>query len=192
MRQLAATYRRQWPDFVGRYGRHLPAGALELGKRVGGCIDSVIRGLSRSPVTLVHGDYRADNLYFYFGTGSEHDPLVVADWQLVCRARGAFDVAYLLCQSLESGARAQWEWSILRRWHERLTALGVSAYSFGDAVDDYKRGALLSVVYAVVGASLDRSNNRGTQLARTQALRTFRAALEIRASEVLGTDSAAA
>lgn len=189
MRQLKDIYRRQWPDFVARYARHLPSGSIELGARIGDSIETLLRSLSRSPVTLAHGDFRADNLYF--DAGSRADQLVVADWQLVCRARGAFDVGYLLCQSLESDVRARWEWTILRRWNERLAAGGVIAYSFAEAVADYKRGALLCAVYAVAGATLDRSNGRGTRLALVQALRTFRAALELKASELLRVDAVA-
>lgn len=189
MSQLADVYRRQWPGFVAEFRRSLPAGSVDLGERVADRVDALLRGLSRSPLTLAHGDFRADNLYF--DAQCQVDPVVVADWQLVCRARGAFDVAYLLCQSVDSDDRARWQWTILQRWHERLIAGGVIAYSFADAVADYKRGALLCVVYAVAGATLDRSNERGTRLAQVQALRTFRAALEMSASELLGADCVA-
>ncbi|TMB91781.1 MAG: DUF1679 domain-containing protein [Chloroflexi bacterium] len=176
MRRLERLYGRQWPAFIDAYGAHLPAGSAQLGARVAGCVDEVLVRLSRPPATLVHGDFRADNLYF--AARRDDDAVVVADWQVVSRGRAAFDVAYLLCQSMTSDVRRRHEWALLRSWHATLVACGVTGYSFGDALADYSVGLLLAVVYAVVGATLDRGDERGIALARAQAARTFTAALD--------------
>ena len=182
MQQLAGMYQRQWPAFVSMHGDDLPIGSAALGECVGSHVDDVLAGLSRPPLTIIHGDFRADNLYF----GAPHRPqIVVADWQLACRGRGAFDVAYLLCQSLRSNDRRRHELAILRLWYQRLMSAGVSRYSFADAVHDYALGILLCIVYTVVGTALDREDERGVAVARAQAIRTFTAALDRKASSAL-------
>ena len=64
-----------------------------------------------------HFDFRVDNLLFGDPLGPE--PLAVVDWQLACRSRGAFDLAYLLCQSMASARRRRDEHAILQRWSDQ-------------------------------------------------------------------------
>jgi aminoglycoside/choline kinase family phosphotransferase len=181
--QLAQVYRDQWSAFVEHHGAQLPDGCVPLGEHVGDRVEELLELLSEPPVTIVHGDFRLDNLYF--GDAPAADPLVVADWQLSCRGRGAFDVTYLLCQSMTVEDRRQNEVEILRCWHQTLVDSGVVGYSFDDAVDDYTRSALICLAYAVAGTVLDRSNERGQALARVQAVRTFTAALDLNAVSML-------
>merc|ERR1711908_149788 len=57
---------------------------------------SLLERLARPPLTLLHGDFRLENLRF-----STCSPVSVAafDWQFVCRGRGAYDLAYFLALS---------------------------------------------------------------------------------------------
>ncbi len=81
--------------------------------------------------------------------------------------------------------RRRHQFRILRSWHGALVAGGVDTYSFRDAVDDYRRSALLCIAYAVAGTELDRANDRGRSLAHLQAVRTFAAALDLDAQTLL-------
>ncbi len=55
----------------------------------------LLDGLAEAPTTMIHGDYRADNLFF------EADGTVAAlDFQLIGTGRGAYDLAYFVTQSL--------------------------------------------------------------------------------------------
>jgi len=112
MRQLAEVYRELWPAFVDLRGHTLPPGALTLGERVRDCFEELLDMLSRPPVTIAHADFRVDNLFF--GDPGGPDAVAVIDWQLSSIGRGAFDVAYLLCQSMECTQRRRHEMSILR------------------------------------------------------------------------------
>jgi len=86
----------------------------------------VLARCDEGPPTLVHNDFRLDNVFFA-GDGTP----VVIDWQIPAHTRGTQDVAYLLSGSFQpdvlSGA---WE-SLLRRYHDGLRAHGVAGYEWG-------------------------------------------------------------
>jgi aminoglycoside/choline kinase family phosphotransferase len=182
-KQAAPLMRDNWPLFVDRFGDCLTDDALALGPRVGACFEDLLDRLAATPRTIVHTDYRLDNLFF--PSGGADAPLAVVDWQLTTRGRGAYDIAYLLGQSMEPGARAQHERAVLGTWHEALVAAGVSGYSRADAFDDYRLGALINLVIPVSLADMDAGNERGLELVRSISQRAFRAAVEIEADAVL-------
>jgi hypothetical protein len=185
MVQLASVYRELWPAFVELRGESLPPGSVALGERVRDSFEDLLTALSRPPATIAHVDFRVDNLLFGDPRGPE--PVAVVDWQLASLGRGAFDVAYLLCQSMSSTQRHRQEIPVLKRWHESLVRSGVRGYSFDDAVADYRRSALVCLGCAVAGTTLDRGSERGRSIARTQAVRTFTAALDLGAHELLAS-----
>jgi hypothetical protein len=121
-----------------------------------------------------------------FDDPSRPDPVVVVDWQLAIRSRGALDVARLLCGSLSSPDRAACEMAVLRRWHQTLESGSVKDYSFQQALDDYKRGALLCLYFPVtIHEAEEGAGKRGVALADAQIQRFFTAALELEAASVL-------
>ena len=75
--------------------------------------------LSRGPMTLVHGDYRLDNMFF---PAKEGDPITIIDWQLMSRGRGPYDVAYFMSQSIDVELRREAEQALVRRYHDGLLA----------------------------------------------------------------------
>lgn len=176
--ELARAYRAQWPAFARMYASDLRPGSLEAGARLRNGLEPLLREISASPRTFVHGDFRADNLFF--DDRSRWDEVAVIDWQLCCRGCGAFDVAYLLCQSMPVHVRRRHDAAILRAWHEALGAHGVSGYSFDDAGRDYARGVQLCLAYAVVGSALERVTARARALARVQVARTLAAARDLK------------
>ena len=83
----------------------------------------------------------------FFGADGE---MAVCDWQIVSRARGPYDVAYFLSQSVNPADRRAIEMDILHRYHEKLLERGVPEYSFDQCFDDYRRSAMFCLVYPVV------------------------------------------
>jgi hypothetical protein len=171
--ELVRAYGAHWPAFTRVYHEDLPHEVVRTGHRLCSELEALLHEIAASARTLVHGDYRADNLFF--DGVSSAAPLAVIDWQLCCRGSGAFDIAYLLTQSMEVASRRRFEMRLLREWHRTLVASGVSAYSFDDAVRDYRRGVTLCLAYVVVGAGLDRVGSRAQALARAQVTRTIAA-----------------
>jgi hypothetical protein len=166
---LAKLYRQAWPTFADRFGDELPDGSVALGERLAGDIDDLLDELSSGSVTVVHGDFRTDNLFF----GVSEVKLV--DWQLVSRARGIFDVAYFVGQCMTTADRRTHEASVIAHWRD---ALGIGGYSLADAHADYERSLYACITLVVVGGVLDRATERARRLARKQIIRAFNAATD--------------
>jgi len=179
-----SRYQAAWPKFREVFGRHLSASAIALGDHLGMHLETLLCEIEQGPHTIVHSDFRADNLLF--DKPSHPQAVVVLDWQLAIRGRGALDVALLLCGSMNSQDRAACEMTLLRRWYQTLDLGGVRGYSFGRAVEDYKAGALICLYYPVtIHAAEEAAGIRGAALAHAQIERFFTAAIELNAASVL-------
>ena len=111
------------------------------------------------PITLVHGDYRMENLLY--GCEPGHDPVAVIDWQGPLLARGLNDVALFLGQSSKTSVRRAHEKTLLARYLQGLEAGGVEGLAFDQAWEDYRRTILYNWLYVVVVAgTLDSSNEK--------------------------------
>jgi aminoglycoside phosphotransferase (APT) family kinase protein len=184
VKQMVRVYRDRWPDFVDLHAGYLPPGARRLGECIGVQLERLLDELSRPPVTVVHGDFRAENLLF--GSAGYLDAVAVIDWQICGRGRGAFDMAYLLCQSMTVADRRDHEIDIITGWHNALVLGGLRGYSFVDVLGDYRRAALLCIAWAVVGAALERPAGRARLLERAKAVRSFTAAIDLQAGALIG------
>ncbi len=175
------AYLQAWGPFVQYFGGGLPPAMLELGEKFGPKAAAVLDGFGGSPWTLVHGDYRLDNLFF----GADGS-LTVIDWQIVSRGRGAFDVGYFITGSLTAVDRRALEMDLLREYHGRLLAAGVKGYDFDRLFEDYRRAVLFSFLYAVIVlGQLDTNNERGLAVFEATLERTVTAILELNAGEML-------
>ena len=120
--------RDAWRACARRYP-HLPtsrpSALAALEARHGGALDR----LSREPTTLVHGDYRLDNLSFGERFG-------VIDWQLSGRARGAWDAATFIAGCLTTEERAAYAMELLRVYHRSLGTRAAEV-PFEECVRDY-------------------------------------------------------
>jgi hypothetical protein len=73
--------------------------------------------MASAPLTVVHGDFRMDNLFF--GNGGDQEPLIALDWQGCLRGRAAQDIGYFMSGSIPielPRARAQ----LIGLWHHTL------------------------------------------------------------------------
>jgi aminoglycoside phosphotransferase (APT) family kinase protein len=147
----------------------------EVGERMQTKIIDLLNDLEPAPRTIIHGDFRLDNMFFDHPDGS---PLAVIDWQISNKGRGIFDVAYFLCSSLEADVRTANEMRLLRAWHDTVVDGGARSYSFDQALYDYRAGILLCNLYTVIGVgSMDAANERGLALQKAW-IRRRGAALE--------------
>lgn len=171
--QAAKVYEDSWDHFVEKWQHVVPAGGIELGRRVRDAYRQMLTELAVPPRTFVHTDFRLDNLFFG-ETG-----VTVIDWQLSTRSSGVYDVAYLLSQSMDVDLRRANQDDIVGAWHARLCQAGVKGYSLDQAKADYASSVLVCLVVAVAaGADLDTGNERGESLVRALAERGFSAALD--------------
>ena len=107
-----------------------------------------------APRTLLHGDFRLDNLFF------DATSVTFIDWQIACRGQGIFDVAYFLSGCVEPAVRRAEEMRLLRLWHGLVTERGAGGFSFDDALLAYRRSVLYCNLYNVIAiGSLDSAND---------------------------------
>lgn len=180
-KQAGPVFREAWPVFVERFGALIPDGGRALGEAVGPRFEALLDAGAAGPHSIVHTDFRLDNLFF---DGPDADVALI-DWQLMTRGSAAYDVSYLLGQSMDRSRRAAHERELLGEWHDELLRGGVRGYGFDDAWTDYRRSALVNLVIPVSLAELDHGNERGLQLVRMLSDRAFGAALELEAVDLL-------
>jgi Ecdysteroid kinase-like family len=183
------TYRDAWPAFLALVGDDLPEGSVALGERVGSTWESTAHTMfDAAPMTLCHGDYRADNLMFDDSTDGD-DHVGVLDWQIAYRAGGIGDIAYLITQSMTPDMRRAHDRQLIEIWYEALSsALGRApvGYSIDDAWDGYRLTTGTMTVMAVAGGGqMDPTNDRGRELIHDMATRSFSAALDLDAASLI-------
>lgn len=134
--------------------------------------------------TLCHGDLRLDNVFWGSVDGSA--PVTLIDWQIAIKARGPYDVAYFMSQSVDPATRASIEEGLLREYHRQLVDGGVKEYSFDQCWDDYRTSTMFCVTYPVVsGGTIDLANERGLELVTRMLDRSLSAIMDLKAYEVL-------
>ena len=116
------------------------------------------------PQSLVHGDYRVDNMLF--PTGGADRPVVV-DWQTALVAHTGRDLGGFLGASIPTDVRREHQDELLRTYHGRLTELGVSEHSLEDCVADLRLGAFQGLHHTVSIARAVDMNDRGWRLVTT-------------------------
>jgi aminoglycoside/choline kinase family phosphotransferase len=179
---LEEVFQQCWEPYAAFMGERLPPAMRPVGAALATRIRAMMRGLSQSPVTLIHGDYRADNLFF----GDDGASLAVVDWQIVLRGRGAFDLAYFLTGNLTVEDRQANETELVQLYHSTLCEAGVTGYSASDAWRDYRTCALFGWIWPVVAiGSLDTGNERGVAFFFEWSRRVCTAIDDLGAAEVL-------
>ena len=111
----------------------------------GGRIGAMLAKLGDAPLTLLHGDYRADNLMF----DPDGSPWVL-DWQITGAGTPAYDLGYFLSQSLQSDDLAAHEDELIGHYVSQLEASGVDPSTIGDLTFAYRLAVLQCLVYPVV------------------------------------------
>ncbi|MDT3442460.1 phosphotransferase [Pseudofrankia sp. BMG5.37] len=97
--------------------------------------------------SLVHGDYRLDNLLF-----SGDTQVRAVDWQTVEVAFPGRDLAYFLSTALAPAERRAHERALVAAYHQRLVEYGVPDYPVDLCFEDYRRGLLQGPLITMIGA----------------------------------------
>jgi Phosphotransferase enzyme family len=156
-------FKRTWPLFTERYRRHLP-NVEAIGAWLNRNGEDILRRFARPPFTLLHGDYRLDNLFFDAADGGP-DGVTVIDFQGIRIGNGMVDVAYFLRPNLAPEHADASEERLVRAYHDELVARGVRDYPWEDCRRDYTLAqAWLAMQGAFLLGALDLSHERGVEL----------------------------
>ena len=177
----AAGFDETWRAAAADLGARLPPAASGLADRYTEYRRSMGKGLLRPPLTLLHGDYRLENMFFARDDEATRR-FALIDFQLVRRACGAHDLAWFLCAGLEVERRRELEEEIVRRYHSGLREAGVKEFGLDDCWAGYRAcvlAAFLRLVYSY------------TSLRPNDAEGGFRAMVERSAAAVADLDAEA-
>lgn len=157
------VYNASLPGFRQVFSHALEAEHEDLIACFGDATPDLLDRFAAMPNTVVHFDYRADNLFF--ADEGDADAVRIIDFQASSKGGGAYDVGYFVSQNLATDVRRANETSLLRAYHDELIAHGVKGYSFEQLCEDYRVGVLygwIIPVYAV--GTLDSSSERAMAL----------------------------
>ena len=163
-----------FPGFLERYGDRLEPAHVALLEaflpRLGGWM-----ARARGPQTVVHADFRLDNMLF---TPGEPAPVVV-DYQTVNWGCGAYDLAYFVGGSLEPDVRRANVDDLLARYHEALGEHGVDGYTLDQLRSDYRRECFGGLMMAVGASMLVKQTARGDEMFITNTRRHAQQAIDL-------------
>ena len=173
-----------WPIFLERYESTLPSRVLRWCEEFAPRITQWIGSYSTWPVTLCHGDYRLDNMFF----GAD-GTFGLIDWQMAMRAPSTTDLVYFIGTNLPTDMRREMQDELIQRYVDGLLNGGVPS-EWANA-DKIVRGLTEGVLFYCTsfGASIltfDPANERGAALMDSLVRRAFSAADDLSAGHVFG------
>lgn len=136
-----------------------------------------------APRSLIHADYRPDNLLFS-PVGAPRAVKAV-DWQGFMPGNAAGDVAFLVGNSLTVEDRRANETRILREYHAALVSAGVEGYSLAQCEDDYACSFIQALSTTIFGAMYGARTTRGDRMFEIMGGRHARQILDLGADRFL-------
>jgi hypothetical protein len=166
-----------FPAFVDRYRDRLDGETLNLSERLMESLGSFL--IDRPPPwTVVHGDFRLDNVLF----GSPR--VAVLDWQTVRIGPALSDVGYFIGSALDPEARRRHERDLLRSYQEHLAIGGVDL-GWDECWEGYRRYCFDGLLMGIVASMLVARTPRGDDMFMAMVSRHARQARDLGAEEFL-------
>jgi aminoglycoside phosphotransferase (APT) family kinase protein len=174
---MASLVQRVYPRFLRRFAGRLKPEVIRL-------LDVFVPNTERylrdrpGPRTLVHGDFRADNLVV------GQSQVTVLDWQTAAHEPGVTDLSYFLGASVDVARRREIERSVVRRYAAALSNYGVTV-PIDDCWRDYRRYAFGGLLMTIVGSALVAQTDRGLDMFAIMADRHAMHAIDLDAGAFL-------
>lgn len=175
---LVPAFAPGWQVYLDRSSIPVPAAVAAFAERFAEHAGQALEALTERSM-LLHGDIRADNMFF------DGDRLKVVDFQFAARGAGAADIAYLVSQGLPTDERFGHDEALVREYLDRLTGYGVTDYSFDEAWRHYRFAvAYLMVLPVITLNGWDAMPDRSRVLCLTLTDRAVATIADIDALEV--------
>jgi hypothetical protein len=165
-----------WDNFRTRYDTDLTLDVRRAGDDLFAHLEAYLLA-DTGPLSVIHGDYRLDNLLFDPTPGGT--AIAVVDWQTCRQGPALQDVAYFIGAGLTTDERRVVEETLVRDYHSGLVTAGVRDYDWDRCWHDYRRGTWAGLVMAVAASNLVERTDRGDQMFLTMASRHARHALDL-------------
>lgn len=153
--------------FLQRYRDRIENEYAEIIARFRSVWPVVIRD-TRSPRSIVHTDFRPDNLLF--DVREQQGSVVVLDWAGVLHTSGLLDVGYFIGSSLAEDARREHERELVHVYFSELSQYRLGNYDFDACWLDYRRFPFFGLYTGLIAPMLvqrtERSDALFVQMAR--------------------------
>lgn len=167
-----------WEPFKTKFPEHVSNELEDIVARYVGSVPSLLTVAADRPVTLLHGDYRLDNVFF----GS--DDVTVIDWQLCAKGFFAYDLAYFVTQSLTIEDRRAHEQRIIDAYFDELRLAGAE-HDRDDFMADYRQTTMFCLCYPIQSGNVELVNDRARALVGDMFDRAMAAVRDHDATEFL-------
>lgn len=149
---VETLYAEAWPQFVASGIAEIPSEVRCFGDWLVGRVTATGTLLDPCPKTLIHGDFRLDNMLFDL----QREPPVcwLLDWEDVAFGCAAIDLTWFLGGCLQLEASDQEE-ELLRFYHHRLVMDGVTDYSWMQCLQEYRYAMISSFVQGILSSTLE-------------------------------------
>ena len=176
---LAPAWEDATPLFLRRYGHLVPAPTEEWLRRLPTWLPAWSARAATEPLTVVHADYRLDNLLV---DGSR---VTMIDWQTALRGPGAMDLSSFIVTSLTIDARRDGEEELMGRY---AAGLGLGPDERQWLARSYDENLLWWMgQFANNLARLEPDDDAAQLQLDTMIERTFTAALDRDAGRLIGS-----
>jgi hypothetical protein len=172
-----ALMEQSWPGFLDRFGHGISAECVTFGERYVANHSHFVKRY-QGPKTLVHGDFRSENILF------GPDGAATVDWQTTSESSALADAAYFLGGSLDVEARRAWERGLIEDYRSCLEAGGVELGS-AECWDQYREYAMHGLMIVVLGASFSAPDERSDRMFLAMIQRHLQHCVDLDAGEFL-------
>jgi Phosphotransferase enzyme family len=132
--------------------------------------------------SLLHGDYRLDNLLFDPGQSW----VSVVDWQTLGVGLPARDLAYFTATSLDSRLRLTIERDVVDEYYRALSGFGVTGYDRETCWRDYRLGMIQALLISALGFAFATATERGDDMVLAMLGRGCQAIRDLGTLELVG------
>ena len=144
-------YGEAWPFFLQNSEFPIPAAVKAFGASLFGRGEQINTLCRTSPKTVLHGDFRVDNMLF--DDRGDLRKCYVLDWESVNIGCGVADIAWLIAGCVP-GIETNQESDLLKSYHTALLANGVRAYAYEQCALDYRRSMIEQFVQGVLSGTI--------------------------------------
>ena len=182
-RIMQTVYMLTVPVTLDRFGGQFSTAMRRLAVDFGSRIDAQFAAVAKGPRTVVHGDYRSENMMF---GGENGEDLAVIDWQGCGLGCGMFDVSYFLGTSVSVDDRRRIEREAVEAYHDAVCRAGARDYALTDCWRSYRQNMLGALMHCVIGCgALDMANAERLNLSKELLRRISTAIEDLDAAEFL-------
>jgi hypothetical protein len=175
--QGAQLMQQSWPSFLDRFGHGLSRECIAFAELY---VDRHSHFVSRfqGKKTLIHGDFRCENVLF------APDKATIVDWQTVGESSALTDAAYFLGGSVETAQRREWEQTLISDYSQWLDQAGVTLTT-QDCWDQYREYAMHGIVITVLGAVFTEAEERSDKMFLAMIQRHLQQCVDLDSAEFL-------